>query len=229
MQQSIGAKFAQTRTPDSRSTDFTGRYRRSKLRAQFVSGNHEQIEIEYWRTADRVEALKPGAHRLLLIMHQTFEGKDFHHINRPEIAAALKHSKLHHHDLKLLNQLIAAGLIKARRFALSQTDNEMPRGFEYRYAMNIETAWLISQIESKSPYAFKPERKHEPTPYQKMQQERERAERLKVERASKPQQQSEPVKRDWETEPPWYLKPVEWLFSFIEGTWVERLLDWITG
>lgn len=199
--------------------DITRRYGRSQLRRYHDEGEDWRIVDDYFKVIDRVEALKPGARRLLLMMHHLFERKDFYPVNRLQLAAAIKHTKLHHHDLSLLKRLIEAGLIKVRRFPLTKTHDDLPRGFEYRYAMNIDTGWILSQQGRTDEYAFKPQREAKLTGLAKFEQEREAS---KPRTVSKPQKEYDLIASNWHDSLPWYERLIDWL---IEHSGLAWLLD----
>lgn len=128
-------------------------YRSSSLAQRYQTGDTWNVERQYNSTVERIKRLKPGARRLLFLLHRLLESKSYRPVNRLQIASALQHTKLHHHDLKLLAGLLDARLLDVKRVGLSKLE-DMPRGFEYRYSMDIDTAWLISLIRSKEKPVF---------------------------------------------------------------------------
>lgn len=131
-------------------------YRSSELARKYAenSYSHWEIERKYDNAVKVMKGMKPGARRLLLILHRLFEAREFRQVNRVLIAAALEHTKLHHHDLKLLQRLIDFQIIEVKRVGLKRGADGLPRGFEYRYSMDIDTAWLIHLARSKAKPVF---------------------------------------------------------------------------
>lgn len=129
-------------------------YRSSELAQKYASGNTWDVERKHGYVVEQLRKLKPGARRLLFTVHRLLESKQLRPVNRIQIAGALQHTKLHHHDLKLLEALIAASWLEVKRVGLPRF-GEQPRGFEYRYSMPIDTAWLINAIRGKDKLVFK--------------------------------------------------------------------------
>jgi len=172
-------------------------YQTSKLAQQYADGIAWQVERRYTGVIERIKQLKPGARRLLLVLHRLLEQTKLRPVNRNQIALALRHTKLHHHDLKLIERLIASGWIVAQRVSLPKDSDNMPRGFEYRYSMDIDTAWLISLVRSKQKPVFKSE-PHIPT-----------------KTAANLSKQNQPVKPDY-SQPdnePWYFRVFDRVMS----------------
>lgn len=128
--------------------------KRSALARQWQSGeNSEMIRKIGSPLIQRANSLKRGQRRMLLSLIKALEDKNFQPVNRREIAAAINHPRMHPHDLKLLSDLIEAGFVKGKVFALPTYEllsRLMPRGAEYRYAMNIDTAWLLAFAEYRA-------------------------------------------------------------------------------
>lgn len=67
-------------------------------------------------------------------------------LTRHEIARLIGHQKMLPHDIRLLNEMVALGLLGQDRRSRKRLANGMPNGFEYVYTIPSNVLWACNEL-----------------------------------------------------------------------------------
>lgn len=175
-------------------------YQQSKLAQLFYAGHDHVVKApynQYSLTVARVRFMTRSARKMLLATHRILERNNFEAVNRAAIAAAIGHPRMHRYDLKLMDELIKEKLIKVERVSLGKPEGNLVRGSEYRYSMDIETAWILSHARNPQAAASQGQRQFEPKAASNLPNRKQAA----------------PIAYDWEKDLTWHERLIDWFWS----------------
>jgi len=67
-------------------------------------------------------------------------------LTRHEIARLIGHAKMLPHDIRLVNEMVALGLLEQSKRARRKLSNGMPNGFEYVYTIPNNVLWACQEL-----------------------------------------------------------------------------------